>query len=139
MIVKIVLLIIWIVATYCEGKRDGFFYNYRMNSTNIDKYNLHGLFTLERFLIFSLICWVNSLSYSLLNTGIFGLSLVFIFSFIHNGEYYVTRNNLDKNIYPKRWWDRSTTSESFLEFNVVSRTFLFIVGLIGLITSFTLK
>lgn len=139
MVIKIVLLILWIIASLCEGKRDGFFYNYRTNSTNTDNHNLHWLFVLERFLILSMICWIHILSNSTLNTGVFVFSLILIFSWFHNGQYYRTRNMLDKKIYPKGWWDTSTTSESVLEFNATSRTFMVMVGIVGIMASFTFK
>lgn len=137
MIIKIGLLILWIIVALLEGTRDGFFYAYRMNSAKQDKYNMHWLFTFQRLVIMILIAWIYSRSFSLLDTGVFVFSLILLFSFFHNGQYYWTRNFLDKSIYPKKWFSNSTTSESMLEFSVVARVFLAFVGIIGIITSFT--
>lgn len=137
MIIKIVLLVLWIIVALLEGVRDGFFYHYLMNSAKTDKYNMHWLFTFERSVIMVLIVWIYLRSFSVLDTGVFVFSLILIFSFIHNGQYYWTRNFLDNNIYPKKWFASSTTSEAMLEFSVVPRAFLAFVGIIGIITSLT--
>lgn len=139
MIIKAVLLVVWILVARTEGARDGHFFHDRNTSSNPDKENMHWLFALERFIILSLICWIHVLVNSIFNTGIFALSLALMFSYFHNGEYYRTRNSLDKNVYPKGWFDSSTTSESIVELNVGARTFLAIVGFIGAMASFILK
>lgn len=139
MIIKIVLLLSWVVVVFLEGKRDGFFFHNRNFATKPDGENIHWVFTIERAVVLGLIGSVHAFSNSALDTSVFVFSLILIFSWIHNGKYYKTRNKLDKNVYPKGWFDSSTTSESFLEFNVVSRTFMAIAGLVGLVASFTLK
>lgn len=136
MIVKIILLVLWIIVALLEGTRDGFFFAYRMQSKP-DRFNMHWLFTSERTIVLVLIAWIYSRTYSFLDTGVFTFSLILLFSFLHNGMYYKIRHMLDKNIYPKGWWDSSTTSESMIEFSIVSRTFLAIVGSVGIITSLT--
>lgn len=137
MIVKIILLLSWVIIGFLEGARDGFFYHNRMNSTKPDNHNIHWLFSFERGIVLGLLCWLHALSYSMINTGVFAFSLILMFSFFHNGQYYMVRNFLDNKVYPKGWWDSSTTSESFLEFSAVSRTFMAIVGAMGIVASFT--
>ena len=139
MIIKLSLLILWMSTALLEGTRDGFFYYARNTSANPDNKNIHWIFALERLVIISLIGWIHILSYSILNTGVFVISLILIFSWFHNGIYYKTRNYLDKNVYPKGWFDSSTTSESMLEFSVAGRMFMAITGFIGIIASFTFK
>lgn len=139
MLVKIILLLSWVIMGFLEGSRDGFFYHNRMNSTKPDNHNIHWLFSLERGIVLGLLCWLHAISNSALNTTIFGFSLILIFSFFHNGQYYKVRNYLDNKVYPKGWFDSSIASESRLEFNAVSRTFMAIVGLIGVAATFTFK
>lgn len=135
------LTICWIVASLTEGVRDGHFFHDRNTSNNPDKQNIHWLFTLERFIIWTLIVkahWLTSASYyhsSILSTGIFSFSLILIFSFFHNSMYYHTRHKLDKNVYPKGWLDTSTTSEAFIELDLRARVFLAAVGILGIITT----
>lgn len=139
MIVKLALLLSWVVVAWLEGKRDGNFFHNRNSATNPDGENIHWVFAMERAIVLGLTTWVHALSNSTLNTGVFVFSLILMFSWIHNGKYYLTRKRLDKNVYPKGWFDSSTTSESFLEFSAVARTFMAIVGVIGIAASFTFK
>lgn len=138
MIINIILLLVWIATCLVEGVRDAHFFHNRMYSTNPDKQNMHWLFTMERFIIWSLITYIYSLHNSLFGTGIFSFSLILMFSFFHNGFYYVIRHKLDDNVYPKGWFDSSTTSESFLEFNLISRIFMAVTGMFGIVASFTM-
>lgn len=133
-IIKVVLVFLWIVTASLEGCRDGFLYHYRTNSVKKDSHNIHWLFTFERSVVMSLICWINAMYGSMLNTGVLALSLIMIFSFIHNGIYYKTRNYLDKNVYPKGWWDSSQGSESMIELTTIPRTFMAFVGFIGILS-----
>lgn len=139
MIVKIILLVFWILEALSFGKQDAHLYHDRMTSTNPDKENIHYLFAIDRFVLLVLISWVHFISHSVLNTGVFASSLMLLYSFFHNSAYYATRNSLDKKVYPKKWLDSSTTSESFLEFNLISRVFMAIVGAIGIFSTFTFK
>lgn len=135
----IILTVCWIISALVEGARDSHFFHNRNTSTNPDKQNIHWLFTVERFIVWLLIIKIYSFHSSILNTGIFGFSLILIFSFFHNGVYYKIRHQLDNNVYPKGWWDSSVTSESALELNAVSRTFLAVTGFIGLIATYFLN
>lgn len=134
---KIFIIIIWITYSCLDGLRDAHFFHNRNTSTDPDKQNIHWLFSIQRSIVIILMSWIYSKTYSALDTGIFSFSMILLFSFLHNGMYYRTRNFLDKNLYPKKWWDSSTTSESILELSVVSRTFLAFVGIMGIITSLT--
>ena len=57
-----------------------------------------------------------------------------MFTFLHDGMYYAQRNNLNKETYPKRWFDYSTTSTAKLDkfLNPTNRIIMFIVGIGGL-------
>lgn len=136
MIIKFTLLFGWILCSLLEGCRDSFFYHYRMNSTKPDKYNIHWLFTLERGILLSAICFINSIYFSTVNTIIFTSSLILIFSFFHNGMYFTVRHLLDKTLYPKKWFDNSTSSTATIELSAVARAIMMAIGLIGIISTF---
>lgn len=121
------------------GKQDAHLYHDRMTSTNPDKENIHYLFAIDRFVLLVLVSWVHLISHSALNTGVFAFSLMLLYSFFHNSAYYETRNSLDNKVYPKGWLDSSTTSESFLEFNLISRVVMALVGVVGIVASITFK
>lgn len=135
--VKIILLISWIAYAILDGMNDGYFYHYRNTSIKMKHENIHWVYFCKRFIIGALIIWIHSLYFSFLNTSIFGLSLILLFSFFHNGIYYTIRKKLsDKNLYPKGFWSSSTSSEALLELNNISRVFLAVTGAIGIISSF---
>lgn len=134
MMVKIILSLLWVATSILEGCRDGFFYSYRMNSAKSDNYNMHWLFTSERGVILALICWIGLDYMSTIETAFFASSLALCFSFLHNGMYYWTRNKLDNKMYPKGWWDESTTSESTIEFGARARTVLASIGFAAIAT-----
>lgn len=137
--IELFLLQTWILVCLLEGKRDAFFYHNRKYSIKPDNKNIHWLFSVQRFIILSLIFCMYYILNSALSTGVFIFSLILIFSWIHNGVYYFTRHKLDNSVYPKGWFDTSTTSEAKLEFNFISRTFMFITGIIGIVASYTIK
>lgn len=135
MVGEMLLLAIWLLAALVEGGRDAFLYHYRTNSVSQDKRNIHWLFVIERAIIFCLIMWAYGDGHSILDEGVFGLSLAMMFSLIHNGVYYQVRHHLDKNVYPKGFWSSSVTSQATLEFNLVTRIFLFATGIIGIMAT----
>lgn len=140
------LFILWVLFSLSDGKRDGYYYHANNTSNNPAKENLHWLFSIIRLIFFTLIVIVSSYAYpnqitfydlwkylpSLpIQSTLFAIALCLSFSFLHNGIYYVTRNNLDSKVYPKRFFDNSTTSTSILEFDVNTRTIMFVIAFLG--------
>lgn len=120
------LVFIFSIAYFIlEGHREAIFYSVMINNLVDD---LHAAFMLQRMIVFLSIfsltfyiqCWWSFL---------FMCSLLLCFPFFHDGAYYATRNNLNKNIYPKRWFDDSDTSTAKMEIKVLPRIFLAIVGI----------
>lgn len=131
MIVIITAFLLWCVYCVLEGRREAYYYNSLwkgLSSIYIIPANLHPLFTIQRSIILGVIC--------LINFDWWLISLPLVFSFFHNGMYYLTRHELNYRIYPKGWWDMSTTSTAFTTklFTPVIRTTLFIVGIGVLVT-----
>lgn len=123
-----------------EGYRDGYFYHYKVTSIQAKQKNIHWIYVMERGMILALITTLHDYFYSFLNNAVFTLSLAFIFSFFHNGIYYLTRKKLSKgNLYPKGFWATSTTSQATLDFNVEARIALLLTGIIGIISSFQIR
>lgn len=71
----------------------------------------------------------------------YNLSLLFflitLFPLIHDGTYYWTRNKLNPNIYPKKFWDNpdKKKSDAILDFSLDQRIGLAFIGTITLIIS----
>lgn len=138
-LIPTILLLTWIGYALIEGIQEGYFYDYRNIASPTKKQNLHWMPFLERGIVIVLIGFLNYTQedtlFPMLKNGIFIFSLMLIFSFFHNGIYYLTRNKLDKNIYPKKWFENSATSEATIELSFISRTLMAITGLLGVITS----
>ncbi len=62
-----------------------------------------------------------------------GACFVFLYSFFHNGCYYVTRAAMDGKIYPWRSWTAaSSTDTSLVHFRYWPRTIQFLISLIAI-------
>lgn len=139
MIIKLTLLFLWIIGCLVEGKRDANYYREKMHSTKPSKQNIHWLFMIERVIILATICWINSIFFTTLNSIVFTFSLVLMFSFLHNGMYFATRNKIDKGTYPKKWFSNSNTSTARIELTIIPRAVMFLTGIIGIIASLQIK
>lgn len=133
--VTILLVLSWILASVTEGARDGFYYHHWNTSTNQSKKDIHFIFTIERTIIglaHTVVYW-KMVDSNLYHDFFFGLSLMLIFSWFHNGMYLSTREFLQKGTYPKKWKDDSTTSIAKGEFSYEVRSKFAIIGAIILI------
>ncbi len=112
----ILLYIIWILYSLLEGKKEAHYFSYKMRAviskkTVVLKVDEHVWFTLQRALVVSLIFFMN---FSILHVFFLLLSLALCFPFFHDGMYYVQRKKLD-GIYPKGFFDQSTTSTAKMD------------------------
>lgn len=104
-----------------EGIREAFYYH---ALKGVKSQNLHGVYWIQR-LIFSVFLYVCT-------NGFVLTFFICAFSFFHNGSYFLMRNKLDRLIYPKKFFDYSTTSTAIMEFNFSERLILLIIGLFSL-------
>lgn len=85
---------------------------------------------LQRGLVMVLLSCLTWYSYGFCMTIVNFISMGMVFSFFHNGGYYLTRNKIDKNTYPLGWKDQSTTSTAkltkFMTFR--NRSILMVIG-----------
>ena len=123
--------LIWIAYSMIDGFREGFYWHYRNNSRRTCEFEINRIFSLQRSLVILLIAGflVYTLGwFSLIST----ISMIMLFSYFHNGTYYLTRNKLDDKMYPMRWKDESRTLPVFysglMKYN--KRTVLMILGLV---------
>lgn len=96
---------------YCiyEGEREAYYYFYESKVSGVKK-NLHSIFWTQRLLVVILTC-VTMPDYARVPTA---LSFAFIFSYLHNGVYFETRNYLTPGIdgiYKLKWKDASENAK----------------------------
>lgn len=132
---KIIIVILWVIYAVLEGKRDGYFYHYRNTTRSPQNEDIHWLYMIERF-IFMFFAFIFMDQYNILSTLLFISGLAMIFSFFHNGAYYLQRNLLDPHTYPDRWWSSSVSSKATLEFSLIPRLCLFTIGIVSILLSY---
>jgi len=110
-------MIIWILFVILSSILEALMFHRK-----IFIYNIHIYLTLIR----GLVCIPLSVQNEWLPFLIFCL---FTFPFIHDGIYYTTRHLLNKNVYPKMFFDRSTTTTAIISLSIFWRLILFIFGL----------
>jgi len=111
-----------------EGRREADYFHFRWKDPMTRVEDEHLMFTIQR----SMVTIFATLACTL-GMGLWGLlgfiPLPLVFSFFHNGYYYVRRNQLDDSIYQKGWWDQSTTTTAKVSFGPVVRTVLAAIGM----------
>jgi hypothetical protein len=133
MILNIIIVnIIWALYSLLEGFRESYYWYYKANSKSIDnRFEIHPVFSFQRVLVLILISYITY--------GVLGwwfllstISLMLIFSYLHNGFYYLNRNILDDRIYKLGWKDQSTTSTAKMTkiMTYRNRTIMFMIGVI---------
>ena len=141
-------LLIWIIYSIIEGKREANFWHHRINSSDYEIFkdiDRHPLFVLQRGLM--LIC-IGILGYlvtdSILWSGYLFIMNSLVFTFFHNGSMYLERlimsmrsspNNSDIWVYKDGWWSQSSTSVAVTTrfMTPVSRTIQMLLGILGYI------
>lgn len=124
--------ILWIVYSLLEGFREGYYWYNRNNSPKKDNIEIHPYFAIQRGLVMVSLSIISYTQYNLIVSLVVLFSLMLIFSFFHNGIYYLTRNKLDNNIYKDKWKSQSTTSTAKLTklMTYRNRLFMMIIGFI---------
>lgn len=124
--------IVWIIYALIEGFREGFYWHFKSTSKQVYEFEIHPIFAAQRGIVLLLILGCLLFMVSPANAYLNLLSNALIFSFFHNGTYYLTRNKLDPKVYPTGWMSQSTTSTAKLTkvFTYRNRTICAIVGIV---------
>jgi hypothetical protein len=94
----------WREAIYWHVKGGGIYDTWKSTPEE------HTLFTVQRAIFFISIIVILLTNINWLLTIMFTIGLVLMFSFLHNGFYYMFRNKLNPDIYQERFFAQSTTS-----------------------------
>ena len=141
------VFLLWVLFAILEGKREANFWHHRIHSSDYEVFkskDRHPLFMLQR----GSVLIVSGIASYYITGSIWWAFHIFImnallFSFFHNGMMYTERHLMDKAarprkgkwIYPKQWFDQSTTSTAFFTklMGPISRTVQAVIGLGGYI------
>lgn len=130
MIYSVLLMLLWIVYSIYEGKREAWFF--ARGGIKL-KRNIHFYFTLQRTTVFIAfviaMMQINIDWYFLIELAGMVAILGGQFVFWHDGYYYKERNNIDKNIYIKRFKDYND-SDAVFDFTWAERKILFVFSLV---------
>lgn len=123
---------VWVMYAMLEGFREGFYWFFKMNSRRKSDFEIHPAFMIQRGIVIFLIALVVLSYVSIWQMLIIMLSISMIFSYFHNGSYYLTRHKLDSKTYPMGWKSQSSTSTAKLTkfMTYRNRTILMIAGYI---------
>lgn len=126
LVAYILVFLLWLGFSAIEGVREAYYFFSLVNTKNIISKNLHPVFALQRGII---IAAVLLFSPDICNGFLMAVILSLIFPFFHDGMYYYIRNKLDFRTYPKRWRDRSLSSNAIIDLNFKWRVIFFITGM----------
>jgi len=140
----ILLIIAFIIYALLEGKRERHYYfcKYYQNAYKVDTEDIHWLFTIQRGIVALAMGWLflrlNTqplLIMKCLETFLFVVSLGLIFSWFHNGMYYVTQHHIvNKDVTLKYifWdlWKKESDGPAIWDFSYFERTVQLIIGLV---------
>ena len=128
----IIANIIWILYACIDGFKDGYYWFFKSSSRRANEFEIHPIFAAQRGIVLLLICFSLLFLVSPISACLNILSNALIFSFFHNGIYYMTRNKLDSKVYPLGWKSQSTTSAAKTTkfFTYRNRTICAVVGII---------
>ncbi len=117
---KLITLVIWIIYSSYEGKREAFYYQV-VGIFGLKRPNIHWMFVIQRTLFLIVIGLF-------LNSIVIPVSLFIIFPFFHDGFYYMKYNDLYPNIYKRRFEAESDSSTAIFEFSFLARSLMLIIG-----------
>lgn len=135
--INILLIISWIVFSIYEGKREAWFFHEKYKSTH----DIHYYFSIQRISVG--IAFVIALTgieiswFNFLDVTLTAIMLVLMFPFWHDGYYYTERNNLNPDIYKKRFKDYNDSTAIF-DFTWNERLIMFGVSVIVMLARFIL-
>jgi hypothetical protein len=107
---------LWLAYSLMEGTREGFLYAYRDADDPGYAKNLHPLFTAQRAVVVLALLLPMLVISKWYFAPIAALSWMMVFPLVHDGFYYMTRNDLDGSVYPDRFRTNRNTSTAKISF-----------------------
>lgn len=123
---------IFLAYAHIEGTREAYYYHYKWRVTSFNVHDEHLMFSAQRSMVVMPMVVMNALVY-----GWFGLlsviPLALCFSFVHNGAYYMKRNDLNPVVYKERFRAESTTTTAKVSMTYKLRLTLCIIGIVMIV------
>ena len=139
-----ILIATWAIFSFQVGFREARYYYCKNEPHPSLKKDEHGLFTIHRIMVFipHLIAFIlirhdlihQSWWMLVIEGCLFTAACILVFPFFHDGSYYTERNNLDPDVYSKRWMDFNDSTAIF-DFTFMQRTVMFIMGVGGYVVA----
>lgn len=101
---------LWILFSLIEGTREGYLFAYRDSDDPGYMKDLHPLFTLQRAIVVIALLLPFLFLARWYFLPIAALAFACVFPLVHDGFYYMTRNSLEKSIYPEGFRTDDNTS-----------------------------
>lgn len=122
------MLVAWIVFASASGILEAIYFNKRRKAI-VWGYDIHLLLTVLRSIVAAPLCLYLLFKYGILESILTAITFVLVFPFFHDGFYYSFRELLRAGIYPKYFFDQSTTTSAKISLKFSLRAMLLIIGL----------
>jgi hypothetical protein len=125
-------------AIYYHFKREYFTLCKNSNNNEYKRWHRTWLYNNDKRILVLIRCVIWYISFGYLGLSL-TVSTMFIFPIIHDGFYYITRNELNELIYRKRFRADGPEDTSCLRFDWKNRVIFAGLGVVCLILSFFIK
>lgn len=123
-------LVLWIILCLTEGWSEAAAFSWTdKDARKPEGWNVHRHFIPDRgakLLAVLLVSFLTGTHPGFL--PFIAAAFILMFSFLHNGMYYTFRGKQDVPGY--NWWSESTTTTARYSFDIATRSYLFLIGLI---------
>lgn len=120
--------LLFILFSYLSGYAEAYFWNSR---PKVKQLTAHATLTVIRSCLLIPVFWYEGLMSAFL--------CMMLFPFIHDGKYYATRNDINSNVYKKRWFDSSLTTGAIISFNSFERISFAVIGVVTFVIYHIIK
>lgn len=124
------LILVWITFSLVFGTLEAVYFSKNQKHVKLWGRNIHDWFTVVRFLVGLPLGLLVVFKVGVLESLLFGVVMMLIFPFFHDGIYYTVRELIKKGTYPLYWMDQSTTTDAKNSYNIVFRVLFLIAALL---------
>ena len=114
---------LWVLYATWEGLREAGYWHIKGVRITLLPFHEHIEWSIQRSVVLAMAFFTSD--------WVTVVCFMFMFPFFHDGAYYARRHYYNPKIYPKRFWDQSTTSTAVLTkfFTPLVRTLCAVAGI----------